>query len=266
MAFALCPPLRWLLRGSIYTYLEQSAKGYLNPTPQTEQVARQQALDHLRNQVHDPLVRQALTPDYQIGCKRVLISNDYLPMFNRPNVELVTARIREATATGLRFADGRAVEVDCIVFGTGFRVSDPLSPLVVTGREGRALNDEWAQGGRAYLGISVHGFPNMFLLMGPNTGLGHNSMIYMIETQVNHAIDAIRLTRERRRRSIEVRAEVLERFDKELQSKLEGTVWSSGCNSWYVGPSGRNASIWPDHTYAYRRRAWRVRIDDYQMA
>lgn len=265
-AFRRFPPLKWLLRGLIYTYLERSAKGYLDPTPATEAFAKQQALDHLDQQVHDPRVRKALTPDYQIGCKRVLISNDYLPTFNRPNVELVTARIQEATATGLRLGDGRLLDVDCIVYGTGFRVSDALSPMVVIGRGGRVLNDEWADGARAYLGVSVHGYPNMFMLMGPNTGLGHNSMIYMIETQVHHALDAIRLAREQQGRMIEVRADVLDRFDREVQSKLSHSVWASGCKSWYVGPSGRNASIWPDRTYVYRQRAWRARSEDYQVA
>jgi len=262
-AFKWVPPLRWAFRSLIYWYLEDSAKGYLEPAPESEKKAKALALALLDRQVSDPSLRAALTPDYQIGCKRVLLSNDYYPALARPNVELITASIAKATPTGLVLANGAERQYDAIIFGTGFRVADPLSPLVVTGRGGRTLNEEWREGARAYLGITVAGFPNMFVLMGPNTGLGHNSMIYMIECQIHYALAAMAAVRTRGARFLDVRPDVQARFDQAIQQKAGRSVWASGCKSWYLSPEGRNSSVWPDHTYVYRRRTRRVRPDDY---
>ncbi|HEY0254815.1 MAG TPA: NAD(P)/FAD-dependent oxidoreductase, partial [Kofleriaceae bacterium] len=217
----------------------------------------------LAQQVTDPALRDRLTPDYRLGCKRVLISNEYYGAMQRPNVELVTEGIDTVNATGIRTRDGVQHDVDAIICGTGFRVSEYLSQITIRAR-GAELNEVWRDSLRNYLGITVSGFPNLFLLMGPNTGLGHNSMIFMIEAQARYAVKALEAMRRERLASIDVRPEAEAKFRDELAGKMKGTVWTTGCQSWYQTASGE-VFLWPSATLDYWRRTRTVALGDYEV-
>jgi cation diffusion facilitator CzcD-associated flavoprotein CzcO len=211
---------------------------------------------HLRTQVPDPELRRKLTPDYTIGCKRILMSEDYYPALAQPNAEVVTDAIREIRERSVVTADGTEREVDTIIFGTGFRITDlPLAGRV-RGRDGRTLAETWDAGGmQAYLGTTVSGFPNLFILVGPNTGLGHTSIVFMIESQLNYVLGALRTMRSRGVAAIDVKPEAQSAFNDELQRDLRGTVWNSGgCASWYLDANGKNTTLWPSFTFRYRQR------------
>ena len=221
----------------------------------------------IRRQVKDPALAAALTPSYTVGCKRVLISNAWYPMFNRPNVELVTAGIREIRERSIVTDDGVERPVDCIILGTGF-VVDPriyMRDFPVTGLPGHTLAQDWQQGAEAYLGISVHGYPNLYQLVGPNTALGHNSIVFMIECQVRYILDCLREVRERGADYLDVSADEQERFNARVQKALEGTVWSSGCLSWYQQADGKNFTIWPWSTWRYWLQTRRVPAGRYSF-
>ncbi len=218
---------------------------------------------HLLLGVRDRALRAKLIPDYQIGCKRLLFSNDYYPALDRPNVELVTAGIERITPTGLRTSDGVEHPADVIVYGTGFRATEFLMPMRVTGIGDRALADEWTKGATAHLGITVPGFPNMFLVYGPNTNLGGNSIIYMIESQCGYILQALRRIAAIGPSCLDVRADIAERFDAEMTRRLETTVWSE-CASWYREPhGGRISTNWPGLVSEYRWRTKRFDPNDF---
>lgn len=222
---------------------------------------------HLRRQVRDPALARRLTPDYTIGCKRVLVSNTWFPMFKRPNVELVTDGIREITERGIVTEDGVEREVDCIVLGTGF-VVDPrlyLREFPVTGLPNHVLTEDWKAGAEAYYGISVAGYPNLHQLVGPNTALGHNSIIFMIEAQVHYVLECLRELEARGADYLVLDAAAQRRFNERVQRALEGTVWSSGCRSWYQAADGRNFTIWPWSTWRYWLETRRVRTERYRF-
>lgn len=204
-------------------------------------------------QVHDPELRAALTPGYELGCKRVLISNDYYKALVRENVELVTSPIASVTADSVVTSDGVERRVDTIVLGTGFRSNDFVAPMQVEGRGGRSLADAWADGAEAYLGLAVSGFPNFFLMYGPNTNLGAGSIVYMIESQARHVIEAVRLLDRTGAAYVDVAADAQDDFGREMQSRLDGSVWA-GCASWYRDEHGRNTNNWPGLMWEYRRR------------
>ena len=212
------------------------------------------ALKHLHTQVQDPALRKKLTPRFTLGCKRILLSNDYYPALTQPNAEVVTEKIVEATATGIVTADGRHHELDTIVLCTGFKVTDHPIMKLMYGRDGRSLSEHWDKGAASYLGLTAAGFPNLFTLSGPNTALGHNSIIYMLESQFTYILDALAALKEQDAAALEVKPEVVEAFCDGVQKKLEGTVWSSGCASWYMDANGRNTTIWPDFTFKYRKQ------------
>ena len=264
-AFRRFPLLRKLHRARLYWSNESRVWPIFQP--RLARALQQLAKLYIRWQVKDPEIARKLTPDYTMGCKRILISNDYYPTFNRDNVELVTEGIREIREHSVVMNDGREIEADCIIVGTGF-VVDPrkyLSQFELTGRNGQRLLDTWKDGAEAYLGIHVNGFPNMFQLVGPNTGLGHNSILFMIECQVNHILEARRLKRKRGADSIEVRPEAQAAFIRDVQQSLEGTVWTSGCQSWYQQEDGRNIALWPYSTWKYWLRTRRVREADFRL-
>jgi cation diffusion facilitator CzcD-associated flavoprotein CzcO len=258
---ARVPGAHWLRRTGLYWRMESRILAFAF-SPRVGRLAEQLARDHLERSVSDPGLRARLTPNYRVGCKRVLISSDYYPALQRPNVELVTSAIAGLEPAGVRTADGRLHEVDTIVYGTGFRVVDYLSAIEVIGRDGRDLNAEWRASVRSYLGISVSGFPNLFLLMGPNTGLGHNSMVFMIEAQARYAAAAIHQMQRRGLAELDVRPERERAFRAELQRKLAGTVWTSGCSSWYQAPDGE-VLLWPSFTFEYWLRTRRVELAAY---
>ncbi|WP_019813447.1 flavin-containing monooxygenase, partial [Saccharomonospora saliphila] len=181
---------------------------------------------HLRRQVPDPALRRRLTPDYALGCKRVLFSNDYLPALTRSNVDLVTEPVAEVTPTGVRTSDGHHHDADVLILGTGFAATDMLSSLTVRGLDGRVLSRTWADGARAHLGITVPGYPNLFLLYGPNTNLGGGSVLHMLESQARYVADAVRLLAARPDVALDVRPEAERRWDAEVQGRLRRSVWT----------------------------------------
>jgi cation diffusion facilitator CzcD-associated flavoprotein CzcO len=260
--FEHVPGAHWLRRTGLYWLMESRVLGFAF-APKINQLAERLVLGHLAKSVPDRELRAKLTPDYRMGCKRVLISNDYYAALGRDNVELVTDGISAIEPSGIRTTDGVLHEADAIIFGTGFRVVDYVSSMRIVGRGGRDLNDVWSQQVRNYLGISVSGFPNLFLLMGPNTGLGHNSMIFMIEAQARYAVDAILSMHRNSIASLDVRPEIEAAVRVELAKKMENTVWTSGCNSWYMAPDGE-VLLWPGFTFDYWRRTRRVDLADYE--
>jgi cation diffusion facilitator CzcD-associated flavoprotein CzcO len=180
-------------------------------------------------------------------------------------VELVTEGVSEVRARSIVAADGSEREVDAIVFGTGFQVTDIPAAHRVRGRGGVLLDDVWHGSPRAHLGSTIAGFPNLFFLLGPNTGLGHSSMVYMIESQIAHVLAALRAMRENGAETIEVRPEAQAAYNDWLERKLEGTVWNTGCASWYLDHTGRNATIWPDWTFRFRRRVAEIDLGEYAL-
>ncbi len=186
------------------------------------------------------------------------------PALARTNVSVITDGIREITAKGVVTHDGREHPADVIIYGTGFKVQDPIPKGAIFGKGGMDLVDLWRQGPEAFLGITVAGFPNFFILMGPNTGLGHNSMVYMIESQAHYIVEALKTMKERRLRTIEVKPEAQAQFVGQVQQALTGTVWNSGCKSWYLNDQGRNTAAWPGFTFAYRLKTRRFRLNPYQ--
>jgi cation diffusion facilitator CzcD-associated flavoprotein CzcO len=225
-------------------------------------VGERLARSHLAAQVADPALRKRLTPDYRVGCKRVLISNDYYPAVTQPNVTLISETVREVVPDGIVSEDGTRRFADVIIYGTGFRTMDILSPAEILGRDGRSLNADWNGSPEAFLGITVAGYPNLFLLMGPNTGLGHNSMIYMIESQIAYVMSALQTLERKGARTLEPKLDVQRAFNARLQTRLQSTVWESGCKSWYKGGGGKNYAIWPGPTLEYRLRTRHVNDAD----
>jgi cation diffusion facilitator CzcD-associated flavoprotein CzcO len=206
-------------------------------------------------QITDDKLRQLLRPDYAMGCKRVLISNEWYAALSRPNVEVIPAGLTEIRPEAIVAADGSERDVDTIIFGTGFATNDFLAPMRVTGRDGREIHEMWAErgGADAFKGISVPGFPNLFMLYGPNTNLGHNSIIYMLETQTDYVLEALRHAASHGAKWLDVRPEAHAEYNDELQKQLKKTVWQAGCDSWYVTDAGKNTNNWPSFTFDYRR-------------
>ena len=219
----------------------------------------------LKKFIKDPELREKLTPDYPIGCKRILMSNDYYPALAQDHVEVINQGISEVTATGVVDSEGKHHDVDVIIYGTGFQATDFLTPMTITGRDGIALNDAWKDGAEAYLGITVNGFPNLFMLYGPNTNLGHNSIIYMLESQIHYVQQCIAAIDSQKLRSLEVRSLVQTNFNDRVQSKISDTVWNKGCHSWYKTESGKNTNNWPGFTFNYRRQTDKLDLNDYDI-
>ncbi|MEV8375336.1 NAD(P)/FAD-dependent oxidoreductase [Kribbella sp. NPDC056861] len=253
------------IRDVIYWGLEGRGLGFAG-NPKLMKGLELQAKRHLHKQITDPVLRAKLTPDYQIGCKRVLLSNEYYPALTRDNVDVITSGITRVTPTGVVAADGVERECDTIVLGTGFEVFANLTRMGILGRDGVDLADAWKQNGiGAHLGITVSGFPNLFLLAGPNTWLAHSSMVFMIESQVRYVMQALDLLRRRDAKEIEVREDAQERFVRQTQDDLGNTVWETGCTNWYLDAQGRNSTSWPAFTTSYWRRTRRLDPADFVL-
>jgi cation diffusion facilitator CzcD-associated flavoprotein CzcO len=243
--------------------------GEMQLTPLMKQVrpvqilARWKSLAHLRRQVPDPMLRAKLTPDFPIGAKRVLFNDDYYPALTRPNVSLVTEGIERIEPEGVRTKSGELHAADVIIYATGFKSTDFLAPMHITGRNGVDLKQEWAKGARAFLGVAVSGFPNLFILYGPNTNLGHNSILVMIEAQVGYVLDLMAQMKSRGLRSVEVKRAVLDDYNRGLQQDLARSVWSTIGASWYKLADGTITNNWPHSTIRYRRLTRQARLEDY---
>lgn len=261
--FRAAPWVQRLARTAIYWKRELLAPAFVRH-PWLLGLAGRVVLRGLRRQLPDPALRQRLTPRYQMGCKRVLPSNDFYPALLRPNVELVDAPISEVRPEGIATADGVLRPFDAIVYATGFEAAEAAPPFALVGRGGVRLEEAWREGIEAYLGTTVAGFPNLFLIVGPNVGLGHSSMILMMEAQFAYVLDALRTMKAEGLASVEVRMEVQRRFNQELQARLARTVWNTGgCVSWYRTRSGRNTTLWPGTTLEFRRRTRRFVAAEY---
>ncbi|MDL4775600.1 flavin-containing monooxygenase [Actinomadura xylanilytica] len=250
-------------RHGIYWTLEARAVGF-TIDPRLSGPMERLARWHLQRQIPDPGLRAKVTPDYTIGCKRVLLSNDYYPALTRPDVHVETAAIAEVREHSVVTADGREHEVDCIIYGTGFKVTDALAEMRVVGRGGVKIQDAWADGIEAHRGTTVPGFPNLFFLLGPNTGLGHNSVVFMVEVQIQHVLSCLRLLQERGADAIEPRPEASRRFNDRLQRRLRRAVWNEGgCQSWYLDAGGVNRTLWPGHTFEFWAGSRKAREEEF---
>jgi cation diffusion facilitator CzcD-associated flavoprotein CzcO len=252
IARAWIPSYARLVRMAIYWTLEMRALGFVFKPEllERQEIAMRRFIER---SIADPELRAKLTPAYRAGCKRILISDDFYPALARPNVELITKAVAEVRAHSVVTGDGGEVPADVIIYGTGFKATEGFAPVRIYGSHGVEIGDAWRDGIQAYLGTSVSGFPNLFLVIGPNTGLGHNSMIVMMEAQYRYIIGAIEYARNTIGRALEVKPGVARAFNDELQERMRRTVWATGCSSWYQDARGRNVSLWPGFTFAFRR-------------
>jgi cation diffusion facilitator CzcD-associated flavoprotein CzcO len=258
------PPVQRLLRSGIYWGAELGILGLAYDqrlVKPLEGLARR----HLKAQVKDPALRAKLTPDYRLGCKRILGSYDYYPALTQPSTEVITEPIERVEENGIVTSDRKLRGLDAIIFGTGFHVTDNPMAAMVRGRNGKTLQDVWNGSPQAYLGMTVPGFPNGFLIVGPNTGLGNNSIVFMIEAQVRYVISALKAMDKHNLATIEVRPEAHAAFQDEVQQRMPGSVWTDGgCRSWYLDRTGRNSTLWPDFTWRYALRTRRFDLDSYR--
>lgn len=260
--FRRVPAAQSALRNGIYWQLEARVLAF-SIHPRLMKVAELEARRHIRRQISDKALRRKLTPDYTIGCKRILISNDYYPALEQDNVSVLTDGIREIREHTVVDQNGEEREVDAIVLGTGFKAQDPMPRGVIHGNNGQDLLDAWQDGAEAYKGTTVAGFPNLFMLVGPNTGLGHSSMVYMIESQIQYVLDAVIRMKQEGWQSVDVRPEAQEAFNASLHSQLDNSVWDSGCNSWYINENGKNTTLWPSFTWQFRQKTRRFDAAQY---
>jgi cation diffusion facilitator CzcD-associated flavoprotein CzcO len=251
--YAVLPPAQRAVRSASYWFRELNL-GALLGSRKAKELAQQGLLGYLEAAVPDPELRRKLTPDYAVGCKRVLISDDYYPALVQPNVTVQTEKVIEVTQDAVLTADGARHEVDVIILGTGFHVTDNPSWGLFRGKDGRSLLEVFEQTGpQAHRGTTFAGFPNLFHLVGPNTGLAHNSIVYMIEQQVDYTLQALRTMRRQGLASVEVQPEPQQRYNARVQEQMRGTVWTSGgCASWYLDKQGRNTTLWPTFTFRFR--------------
>ncbi|WP_410608628.1 flavin-containing monooxygenase [Amycolatopsis sp. lyj-109] len=265
--FKRVPGTQRAYRNALYWLLEARAIGF-NGHPAIMKAGELIAKRNIAKGIKDRALRKKVTPDYTMGCKRVLISNDYYPALDRPNVDVNTSGIKEVKAHSIVDSAGVEHEVDAIVYGTGFKVTDALEYLDITGVDGRNLAKEWAsEGMRTHKGITVSGYPNLFFLLGPNTALGHNSVVFMIESQSRYVVDAIKLADARGAAALDVRPGVQDEFQSEIQDKLVKGVWTQGgCKSWYLDAQGVNRTIWPGFTWRYWLQTRKVDPADYELS
>jgi cation diffusion facilitator CzcD-associated flavoprotein CzcO len=264
------PGLQRAIRLRIYALRELSLIGFI-VNPAILRVAERISLQMLHKQVSDPELRAKLTPHFRLGCKRVLLSNDYYPALAQPNVDVVTDPIVDVQPRSIvtESADGRQTEhaVDTIIFGTGFHVTDPPAASYVRGRDGRTLAEHWSETGMSALhGMAIAGFPNLFMLVGPNTGLGHTSIVLMIEAQVGYLVDLIKKMDARGLTQAEPTREAQDSYNDTIQHKLQRTVWNTGgCQSWYLDANGRNTTLWPTFTFEFMRQLKHADLAEFEV-
>ncbi|WP_203336197.1 flavin-containing monooxygenase [Nocardioides limicola] len=254
LALKHVPGLQRAYRSAIYFGRETYVPGFTR-FPQLTAPAKRLAESNIRRGITDPELRAQVTPDFQIGCKRILISNEYYPALDADNTDLVTDRITKITPGAVVTEDGTEREIDVLIVATGFHTTDQPIAHHIRGRDGRSLAEHWSETGMAsYKGTCIAGFPNLFQLVGPNTGLGHSSMVFVIESQLAYIIDAVRTQRQAGWPAVEPRPEVQDAWNADLQRRMQSTVWSAGgCASWYLDDHGRNTTLWPRTTISLRR-------------
>jgi cation diffusion facilitator CzcD-associated flavoprotein CzcO len=262
--FRYLPPARWLYRNWLYWYQEFMGIGFVTNLGMRK-VIEKLGRWNMNRAVKDPELRRQLSPDYRIGCKRILVSDDYYPALACERVDVVSEAVERITANGVVSASGER-EVDAIVYATGFITTEFVSPIKVFGTEGKELGEAWQEDTETYLGMTVAGFPNLFLLFGPNTGLGHNSALFMIEAQVQYIARCLKAMRKWGAKSVDVRREVQKSFNERIQKRMKNTTWLSGCRSWYLTESGKNITLWPSFTVSYWLETRRFRADDYHLS
>ncbi len=261
--FGRMPAAQTAFRELLYWVHESMAVGVVWTTPVTRLFERLARL-YLRSQVRDPWMRRQLTPDFRLGCKRILISNDWYTSLQAPNCELVTWPIARISEKGIRTVEGIEHQFDCIVFATGFDVSKSGAPFPVTGLNGRSLDQEWSRGAQAFKSVSVSGYPNVFLTFGPNSGPGHNSALVYMEAQIDYIVKGVRKLLDDNLRVLDVRAEVQAAYNAGIQKRLKRTNWNSGCRSWYLTEDGFNATMYPGLATQFRAQMSRFEANDYR--
>ncbi len=263
-AFRHLPLVQKAYRTGIYWGRECFVPGF-TINPKLAAPARKLALKNIERGISDPGLRAEVTPDFQIGCKRILISNTYYPALDRADVDLVTDRISEITPTGIVTADGSTREVDAIVVATGFHTTEQPIAEHIKGRDGRTLADAWREHGQAaYKGTTIAGFPNLFQIVGPNTGLGHSSMVFIIESQIAYVVSALQQIGQRDLGTVEPTPEAQQSWNDDVQRRMQRTVWNTGgCASWYLDSHGRNTTLWPRTTFKFRELLSRFDLDQY---
>jgi cation diffusion facilitator CzcD-associated flavoprotein CzcO len=262
--FSHVPGVQRLYRWSIY-WRHEARFALMRRNSRLGRVLQEAFRRRIRGLADHRLPMEALMPDHPPGCKRVLIADRWYPTLRRDHVEVVTAPVTGVTAQGVECADGRHVALDTLIFGTGFRTTELLTPIEVTGRDDEDLDETWAGGASAYLGMAMAGFPNLFLLYGPNTNLGHNSILFMIEQQVGYVLAALAEMHRRGATAMEVTEGAMLRWDREMRRRSADTVWAEGCNSWYKTADGRLTNNWVGRTTEYRRRLRRPRWTDWSF-
>ena len=258
------PFMQSLHRARLYWSHELMALGFV-VSPSIMKLGGKIVIRFLNKSIQDPELRQKLTPTYTLGCKRILLSNEYYPAMEQPNLSLLTEGIQEITTKGIKTRDGVEHDVDTIIMATGFQAAEGVLRYEVKGKGGLDLNEAWRDGAEAYLGTSINGFPNMFIVVGPNTGLGHSSMILMIEAQVGYIMQALKALKEKGAKYTDVKKEVEKEYNNDLQARLAKTVWQSGgCMSWYQTKSGKNVTLWPGFTFTFMRKTKHFEPDKYE--
>jgi cation diffusion facilitator CzcD-associated flavoprotein CzcO len=259
----------WLLqaaRGTIFSLLELRHSGFRNPHGRMTRLNERMALRQIERQIADPALRAKVTPDYRMGCKRILGSNAWYPAISADNTELVTAGIEQVTPQGVLDRDGVHHELDTLIFGTGFHVVDSPMWSVVRGRGGHSLAEAFAGSPKAYLGTAFAGFPNLFSLLGPGTGLGHNTVLSMIESQVQYVRQALAFRTAQGLAAVVPRQSAQDAYVAEIDAAMDGSVWTAGgCDSWYLDETGRNSTLWPQTVRAFQRRVSRFVPTDNEL-
>ena len=263
--FRKLPGTQDALRKALYLTHESMALAVIWNSPLTR-IAERIGRLHLRRQVKDRWLRRQLTPDFRIGCKRVLLSNDYYPALQQPNCKLITWPIDRLCEQGIRTAEGIEHQFDCIVFATGFDVCKTGTPFPITGLGGRALHDEWARGAQAYKSINVAGYPNLFLTFGPNSGPGHNSALVYMESQLDYAVRGIQKILDEDLKILDVKADAQAAHNKAIQARLANTNWNSGCKSWYLTEDGHNVTMYPGFATQYALQMRTLDEADYRLS
>ena len=263
--YRLFPPAQLAMRAAIYWARESFVLQFRHRA--VGKLLERIPMMHMHSQIKDPELRRKLTPDYAMGCKRILPTDAWYPALAQPNVEVIAGGVTEIRPHSVAAEDGTEREVDTIIFGTGFHVTDVPIADRVRGRDGRTLAEHWQGSMQAYKGTTVAGYPNLFFLVGPNTGLGHTSIVFMIESQVAYVLEALRTMRRRGARTLEVREEAQRAYNAELDRMTEGTVWvTGGCTSYYIDRNGRSSALWPTYTWPFRRQLREFDAGAYALA